>query len=310
MTDPKSVQVNDEIDLQELFLTLWRGKYLICLIALLGIVFSSMHLRNSERKYSVEVVFKPVIEENTGPNLSGLSGLASLAGVSLPTSNSSDFITYQRLIFSEEVAARVFVNRDLIIKLFNGEWNSDAESFEAPPTRWFSKTKQVVKSALIGFEKNKYIPPGPKRLSMLMRSEFNISRDSNGFLLVTAQTTKPDLMVELISNTSQETDSLLKERFFLTAEATLEFYYKKLLTSRSPEHREALAKLISVEDQKLMLATKNTNFVAELLTTPNISLYPTSPRPSLILALGLVMGVFLGIIIVLISNTIKKRRDY
>ena len=69
---------------------------------------------------------------------------------------------------------------------------------------------------------------------------------------------------------TQETDKLLKERFLATAEDTLEFYYQKLLTSRSPEHREALAKLISAEDQKLMLASKSSNFVAELLTTPSV----------------------------------------
>ena len=93
-----------------------------------------------------------------------------------------------------------------------------------------------------------------------------------------------------------------------TAEATLEFYYKKLLTSRSPEHREALAKLISAEDQKLMLASKSSNFVAELLTTPSVSLYPTSPKSSLVLALGLVLGFFLGSAIVLTRASIKASR--
>ena len=160
---------------------------------------------------------------------------------------------------------------------------------------------------MTGAEKGKYIPPNPKRLSMLMASTFSMGADiKTGFITISTETAKPDLMLELMSNASQETDKLLKERFLVTAEATLEFYYKKLLTSRSPEHREALAKLISAEDQKLMLASKSSNFVAEPLTMPSVSLYPTSPKSSLVLALGFVLGIFLGAAIVIVRHAISK----
>ena len=309
MSEPKPVEVNDEIDLRELFLTLWRGKYVIFLISVLAIAFSSIYLRTSERKYSVQAVFKPVVEASSGPNLSGLSGLASFAGISMPTSNSSDFTTYQKLIFSEEVAEKVFTNRELVLKIFRGEWNSDTGSFVAPVSGRLGDMKQLVKSVLTGFEKGKYIPPNPKRLSMLMAAILNISVDnSTGFLSITAETSSPDMIIELISNATQETDDLLKERFFVSAEDTLEFYYQKLLTSRSPEHREALAKLISAEDQKLMLASKSSNFVAEPLTMPSVSLYPTSPKSSSVLALGFVLGIFLGAAIVLVRHAIAKPR--
>ena len=309
MSEIKSPAINDEIDLSELFLVLWRGKYIIFVISLLAVLLSSIYLRGSERKYSVQVVLKPVVAEATGPNLSGFSGLASLAGISLPSSSSSDFITYQKLIFSEEVAARVFTNKELVLKLFGGEWISDTQSFQAPLRGKISKLKQKVKLLLTGAEKGKYIPPNPKRLSMLMASTFSISTDkSTGFISVSTETGDPDVMVELISNVSQETDKLLKERFFVTAEDTLEFYYQKLLTSRSPEHREALAKLISAEDQKLMLASKSSNFVAELLTMPDVSLYPTSPRSTMVLALGFVLGIFFGAAIVLGKHAIAKPR--
>ena len=309
MSETKSPEINDEIDLRELFLALWRGKYIVFLVTILAIVCASFYLRSAERKYSVQMVLKPVVAEASGPNLSGFSGLASLAGISLPSSSGSDFTTYQKLIFSEEVAERIFTNKELVVKLFGGEWNSDTQSFEAPVSGNIGKLKQEVKLLLTGAEKGKYIPPNPKRLSMLMASTFNIALDSGtGFMTISTETSKPDVMLELMSNASQETDKLLKERFLVTAEATLEFYYQKLLTSRSPEHREALAKLISAEDQKLMLASKSSNFVAELLTTPSVSLYPTSPKSSLVLALGLVLGFFLGSAIVLIRASIKASR--
>ena len=309
MSESKPIGINDEIDLRELFLTLWRGKYIIFLISVLVIVLSSMHLRKAERLYSVTAVFKSVTDSGGGPNLSGLSGLASFAGISLPTSNGSDFTTYQKLIFSEEVAEKVFTNRELILKIFQAEWNSETESFVAPVSGRVGDLKQLIKTVLTGAEKRNYISPNPKRLSMLMAGILNISVDSStGFISISAETSNPNMVIELISKATQETDKLLKERFFITAEDTLEFYYQKLLTSRSPEHREALAKLISAEDQKLMLASKSSNFVAEPLTMPSVSLYPTSPKSSMVLALGLVLGIFLGAAIVLVRHAITKPR--
>ena len=141
---------------------------------------------------------------------------------------------------------------------------------------------------------------------MLMDKKFSISTDRDtGFVSISTQTSSPDLMVSLITSAAQETDNLLKERFFATAEETLEFYQQKLLTSRSPEHREALAKLISAEDQKLMLASKGRNFVAEPLTMPSISLYPTSPKSSSVLALSFVLGIFMGAAIVLLRHAMR-----
>ena len=308
MSEPKPIKINDEIDLRALFMILWRGKYIIFLVSVLAIIFSSIHLRNSTRTYSVEAVFKSVVDSGGGPNLSGLSGLASFAGISLPTSNGSDYTTYQKLIFSEEVAEKVFNDRELVLKIFQGEWNSDTGSFVAPVTGRIGELKQLVKSVLTGVEKVKYMPPNPKRLSILIANTLQISVDKRGYILISTQTSNPDLIIELISKTTQETDNLLKERFFATAEDTLEFYNQKILTSRSPEHREALAKLISAEDQKLMLASKSSNFVAEPLTMPSVSLYPTSPKSSNVLALGFVLGIFIGTVIVLARHVIVKPR--
>jgi uncharacterized protein involved in exopolysaccharide biosynthesis len=53
-----------------------------------------------------------------------------------------------------------------------------------------------------------------------------------------------------------------------------------------------------------MLASKGSYFVAEPLTTPSVSLYPTSPKSSLILALSVVLGGFFGAALVLIRKAI------
>lgn len=100
-----SSERDDEIDLRELFVALWRRKLLITICVIAAIALAALYLRSAERKYTVSYVFAPVASENSGPNLGGLGGLASLAGVSLPSSSSGDFLTFKFLLPNGESTA-------------------------------------------------------------------------------------------------------------------------------------------------------------------------------------------------------------
>ena len=76
---------DDEIDIRALFLKLWRNKAYIIVFATISVFFGSMHLHNVEKKYFVEYNLKPVGESQQKDNSFGLSGLASLARIELPS---------------------------------------------------------------------------------------------------------------------------------------------------------------------------------------------------------------------------------
>ncbi|MGA0315962.1 MAG: hypothetical protein ACO3MJ_11325, partial [Alphaproteobacteria bacterium] len=118
-------------------------------------------------------------------------------------------------------------------------------------------------------------------------------------------TTKPNLIIKVMAQTAIETDRLLKARFIQSSEKTMSFYQAKISQARAREHREALAKLIAAEDQKLMLVSKGEYFVAKPVTVPAVSLEPTSPKYSLVLALSVVLGSFLGAALVLFRNALR-----
>ena len=52
----------------------------------------------------------------------------------------------------------------------------------------------------------------------------------------------------------------MRQRYIAFAKEPLAFYKEKLRTSRSREHREALAELIGKEEQKLMFASRGKIF--------------------------------------------------
>jgi hypothetical protein len=309
MTDLRPNLADDEIDLRELFVELWRGKWLILFISCVSLALASFYLNGAVRKHTVSMTFKPVLEESSGPNLAGLGGLASLAGVSLPQSGSGDFATYRTLLRSQEVAERVIATTELLPEIFKNEWDAQNAQFREPSRGVLRQSLSGLKSVLTGDEKGDYIAPNPQRLSIFVEDTFALTLDKEtGFLTVSSESDDPELIVALIIAATEATDELMKERYIINAEQTLQFYQSKILTSRSREHREALAKLISAEDQKLMLTSEGRHFVAEPLTRATISMAPTSPKSVLVLALALMLGGCVGAAFVLIRSAVRNTK--
>lgn len=308
--EDSNATTDDEIDLKELFLALWRGKLTIVLICAIALFGGAVYLHKAERTFSVKAIYKPVAEDTQGPNLGGFGGLASLAGISLPSSSGSDFTAFQALLTSQEVADILMNEQDVLSSLFKSEWDAVTETFSQPVKSARGRFIGVLKKTLTGSEQSDYIAPNSQRLSNKLAKLVNVSVDKNtGYLAVSAEATDPQIRINLIQKMVSITDHLLKQRYIENAEDTLVFYQKKMILARSREQREALAKLMAQEDQRLMLAARGKNFVVEPLMRPTASLYPTSPKASLILALSIVLGGFLGSALVLIRASLQTRGD-
>jgi uncharacterized protein involved in exopolysaccharide biosynthesis len=295
---------DDEIDLRELFAALWDGKLLVFIVTCAVFLFSSVYLHRVERSYTVSATLRPTEEQSSvGGNLGGFGALASLAGVQLPSGGATEFITFQAMLKSQEVASRLFAYESLIQGLFASEWNESRKIFLQPIPSTLGNVKRLLKPLLTGEGQRAYVAPNAARLAEIIASDLSVSVDKNsGMVNLSMETAKPKLASDLMLALIRETDEFLKERFVVSGSKALQFYQQKISKARSREHREALAKLIATEEQKLMLATREGPFVVEIMMGPDQSLGPTSPKSSLVLALGLVLGLFLGAAVVLLRK--------
>jgi hypothetical protein len=300
-------ELNDEIDLKDLFFAIWNGKVYIIMLSIISVFFTSFYLQNAERKYSVEYNLKPVGETKINPSLSGFGGIASIAGIQLPTSSNTDFNIFKELVTSTEVSKIIFENKKIIRDIFSFEWDEMQNKFSKPPKSKIQTFVSDTKKLLTGNIEENYMPPNPKRLSIFMNKNIQIGEDkTTGFLEFVSETSKPKLMLSLILEATKASDKIMRQRYIDFSKEPLVFYKEKLRTARSREHREALAGLISKEEQKLMFASRGKYFIAEPYINPKISLHPISPKPKLILAISLIFGFFLGSALVIMRHVIKK----
>ena len=300
-------EFNDEIDLKNLFFTLWGGKIYIIFVSLISVFLGSFYLQFAEIKYTVEYNLKPVGETENSSNLSGLGGFASIAGIQLPNSTNNDFDIFKELITSYEVSGMIFKNKKMIKDIFRSEWNGSFNNFSSPPKSKIHIFVSHVKKLLTGNKEINYLPPNPERLAVFIAKNIKISENKDtGFLRFTSETSQPELILSLIKEATAASDKIMRQRYINFSTEPLAFYKGKLRTARSREHREALAELIGAEEQKLMFASRGKYFIAEPYISPTISLYPTAPKSVLILGLSLIFGLFIGVAVILVRAVITK----
>lgn len=163
---------SDEISLIDLVATLWRQKWLIIVITVLAAVFSVVYALMQPNLYTATSTVLP-ISSSSSSLLSQYSGLASLAGINLPGTNSSDpTVKIQAILDSRELAVKVINTLDLIPKFI-----------EEP-------------------EKLKKMSPLATAVTIFQGSVFSISVDAKTSLIKVSAKTKSAELSAQIANTA------------------------------------------------------------------------------------------------------------
>ena len=104
MADLVNSKINDEIDLRELFKTLWAYKLFIASTCALGIILSGYYMLNTDKIFSSSTIFKLDNKQSSHLSLSDeFSSIASLAGFGAGSNTST--------LPVDEVTGRVFIQR-------------------------------------------------------------------------------------------------------------------------------------------------------------------------------------------------------
>lgn len=123
---------DDEIDLRELFATLWRGKWIIILFTIVFAAAGVFYALSKPNIYQANVLMAPAQDEGQGGGLSGqLGGLAGLAGISLGGGGGSQTVMAKEVIQSRAFL-RDFIHRhNLMVPLMATEaWSTEQERWE------------------------------------------------------------------------------------------------------------------------------------------------------------------------------------
>lgn len=156
-----AADLTDEFSLRDLFTRLWRGKWVVLATMAVAVLAVSAWMKVADPLYTTRMVVAPTGESRTGAlanRLQQYAGLASLAGIELPSDERvSSFTRFEQLIGSVTLARRLQEKYVILQKLNESRWDPESQRW-LPPHGTIAAAQTALRSF---FNLPTWTPPSP-----------------------------------------------------------------------------------------------------------------------------------------------------
>jgi Chain length determinant protein len=290
------------IDLQYLMASIARRWVVVAISVLISLSISVLYLNFAKYKYTSTLVVAPA-QSSSGKGLAGgLGGLASLAGVGMPVDSATgSFQLYVEGLHSRTVAEILAKNPTLMQGAFPDDWDAKTQSWREPAN--FVGTIVSGVKRLLGMPVFVWTPPDAARLNDLIDEEVVVDeKPKKAIVTISMANQDPAFANAFLAALSTASDDIIRARAVARTRDYIAYLTMRLETVTLAEHRSKLADSLSEQERTLMLASSGLPFAAESFGNPAATRRPTTPRPGLVLAGGMTVGLLLGIAIALLLD--------
>ncbi len=301
----------DEIDLYELWLTLKKYKRLIwglTFTVTFLVAFFSLFMTNI---YRSKAVILPVGEKSS-PLLSQFGGLAQMAGISLPSSGSSNEII--ALLKSDILKKEVIERYNLLPVLLYNSWDPEKKQWKKPSGIGYELGK--LKQALIAnFQKHKQAPKNSEYPDIddgleVFRNILNVSEDKKlGTITVSIDYPDPEVAAKLVKYVLTTLRQHMTEEAIRIAQKNKKILEQELIKTSDPTIQQKLYNLIAQQVETITMARVNENFAFKIIDPPRVPDKKYKPKRALIVAVAFVSTLFLSIFLAFFLEYLKNVRQ-
>ncbi len=297
---------DDEIDLKELFMVLWGGKWLISAVTGLAAAISVVVALSLPNIYTASALLAPA--ENGGGGISGLmkqyGGLASLAGVSLPGGEEGSRAQLGMQLMKSRAFVGDFVERhDILPELMVVEsWDAgsgqiffDLESYDAASKTWVRDVE---------------LPKRPKPSLLEAHEEFmeilGVSEDKQtGYVTVSIDHQSPVVAAQWVNWLVEDVNAAVKAQDVTEAEKSIEYLKQQVANTSLADLQAMFFELIQSQTETVMLAEVRPEYVFKTIDPAVVPEEKSKPSRALICVLGTLLGGIFGVITVLVRHYIN-----
>ena len=294
---------DDEIDLKELFMVLWSGKWLISAVTGLAAAISVVVALSLPNIYTASALLAPA--ESSGGGLSGLmkqyGGLASLAGVSLPGGEEGSRAQLgMQLMKSRAFIGNFVERRDILPELMAVEsWDAgsgdivfDSESYDAASKTWVRDV-----------EPPKLAKPSAQEAHKAFAEVLGVSEDKQtGYVTVSIDHESPIVAAQWVNWLVEDVNAAVKAQDVSEAEKSIEYLKQQVANTSLADLQAMFFELIQSQTETVMLAEVRPEYVFKTIDPAVVPEEKSKPSRALICVLGTLLGGMLGVVIVLIRH--------
>jgi uncharacterized protein involved in exopolysaccharide biosynthesis len=277
----------DEIDLLELFRTLLQAWKTIVGITIVCIVMSFGYSLRIPVVFEAETLLAPASEVKSSASsaLSQFGGLASMAGISIPTSTDT---ARTLAILKTRVFLKKFVTqKNILPEIFSDYWDRSSNSW-------------VLQDGQDAFEEEDAV----KVLLDVIHTE-----ESSGLITLTIYWKDPVIAAKWANDLVKQLNERLRLKAISDSQKRIGYLERELAKTTLQDMRAVLYSLLESEKQKAMLANVNEDFAFEVIDPAVAPEHRSKPNRKLIVALGGVCGSFLGVFAVFFAQFLRKLKS-
>jgi LPS O-antigen subunit length determinant protein (WzzB/FepE family) len=262
---------DDEIDLRELFATLWTGKWWIIASTVIFAVAGVFYALSKPDIYQASALLAPAQGQEAGSRIGGqLSGLASLAGVSLGGGNANKTTIAKEVLQSRAFLTEFIHRHNLSEELMAAEaWNKSQEE-------WV-------------YNREVYNP-----------ATGEWGRDDEGKSL------SPVAARQWVEWLVHDVNEHMRAQDVQEAEASIDYLESKLQETNIAGMQQVFYQLIENETRTVMLANAQQEYVFKTVDPAVVPQEKSEPKRALICIVATLIGGMLGVLIVFVRAFIRS----
>ena len=298
-SDQLNNNYDDEIDLRELFHVLWDKIFYIGAITSIFSLISIIYALMLPNIYQSQAVMMPM-EDNQGMSgmLGQYSGMASLAGISLPSESGSKAQEAIARIqsfefFSNSFLPHIKLENLMAVKKWNQASNTltyDASAFNSESGQWVRKVKPPTSTI-----------PSSQKAYKQYQAIMSVSEDKKtSFVTLSVEHQSPVIAQQWVEIMMDQIDQVMRDQDRQTALQSIAYLNSLAPTVNYEEISKALASLQQEQMKRLMMVEANENYIFKVLDSPIVPEMKVKPQRSLIVILGTMLGMMLSVLGVLV----------
>ena len=302
---------DDEIDLGELVLALWKGKWLIICITAIFSVTSVFYALSVPDEYKSTVLLAPA-SSSGGSGLSKLAGqyggLASLAGINLGGgSGGDDKVAIAMAIIKTWGFLESFIEQNnMQVALFAVTgWDRTSNKLIIDPEVYDQVNEKWERE--FSLEKGTKAEPSSWELYKILKDRISISKDKKtGLISLTIEYYSPELAKQWVESLVKEINTNLKKRDRDEATKSIQYLQEKIQETHVSDMQSVFYQLIEEQTKTLMLAEVSEEYVFKTLSQAKVAEVKSNPKRALLVIFGTLLGGILAVLIVFLVHFKKK----
>ena len=295
------------IDLRVLLGSVWRGKWLLLLLAFLGALYGLRDMRNFVPQFEAAIIVAPSQGGGIGQSggqTSRLKGVARSFGLDVGGQQATTFDRLELVISSLTLARLLQRKYGYLQKVYKGSWAPEEGKWIRPTGRRFEREQRLRGL----FHLSTWSEPTVESLARYLRSSIKIKKlELEPFRHISFAHTDSDFAYELLTTVYAEADELLRQQDRATTAERRAYLQEQLRSATMLETRDVLIGLLTNEEHTAMMLQSTLPYAGRIIEPAFVSDTPTSP--SVTASVGIPVAIALGVGVVLILLVALFRRE-